>query len=159
MNCAERLHCIIFLQNPNVPKPVQDRPYMRYRILVSLLFLVPAGFYTKFYHGPAARWVSDSFGGVLYEIFWCLAAAFAWPKVSPRRIAVIVFMVTAFLEFTQLWHPAFLIPVRENFLGCTLIGNSFTWSDFPYYAVGSFLGALWILGLRRLSRWNENHPS
>ena len=67
-------------------------------------------------------------------------------------IAALVFAVTAFLEFTQLWHPAFLIPVRENFLGRTLIGNSFTWSDFPYYLAGVSLGALWVAWARKSSQ-------
>lgn len=128
---------------------------MRFRILVSLFFLIPVGFYTKFYDGPAARWISDSFGGVLYEIFWCLAAALVWHQASARRIAVLVFTVTAFLEFTQLWHSAFLAPVRENFLGRTLIGNSFSWSDFPYYLIGVILGALWIAWARKSSKQNE----
>jgi hypothetical protein len=76
---------------------------------------------------------------------------------SPFRIAAIVFAATSILELTQLWRPAFLIPVRENFIGRTLIGNQFAGSDFPYYAVGSFLGALWISWARKSSK--QDKPS
>lgn len=30
---------------------------------ISLLFIIPAGFYSKFYTGPAADWVNNSLGG------------------------------------------------------------------------------------------------
>ncbi|HDQ44274.1 MAG TPA: DUF2809 domain-containing protein [bacterium] len=130
---------------------------MRIRLLISILFLVPAGFFTKLYAGPASRWVYDSLGGVLYVIFWCLAAASIRPQASPLRIGAIVFFLTSLLEFSQLWHPAFLIPVRENFLGRTLIGHAFAWSDFPHYLAGALLGVFWIVWIRHSSE--QDQPS
>jgi hypothetical protein len=37
--------------------------------------------------------------------------------------------------------------VRASFLGHALIGSSFAWSDFPYYAAGALAaaaGARWL---------------
>lgn len=121
----------------------------RKRLLLSLLILTPLGFYTKFYQGPAAFWIANSFGGVLYEIFWILLIQMCRPTASPLRIGIFVFAATSGLEFLQLWHPEFLEAVRANFLGRTLIGTSFTWSDFLYYAVGCSLGVFWLFCLRK----------
>lgn len=117
---------------------------MRWKIILSLVVIVPAGFYTKFYRGPGASWVNDSFDGVLYEIFWCLLAALFLPNVRPALIAAWVLTLTCILEFLQLWHPPFLESVRSHFLGAVILGTTFDWTDFPYYFAGSAIGWFWL---------------
>ncbi len=114
--------------------------------IIFLFLIVPIGFYTKFYSGPAHVWVNNSFGGLLYEIFWCLVFFFLFPKAKPAKIALWVLLVTCSLEFLQLWHPPFLEYLRGNFIGRTILGNSFNRGDFPYYFVGS-LGGYFVLRL------------
>ncbi|NIO82881.1 MAG: DUF2809 domain-containing protein, partial [Candidatus Aminicenantes bacterium] len=94
-------------------------------------------------------WVNDSLGGSFYEIFWCLVAFLFFQKSKPWKIATIVLTITCLLEFLQLWHPPFLQAIRRNFIGVTIFGDSFTWSDFPYYFVGSGIGWVWL-------RWITN---
>ena len=118
--------------------------------LFSLIIIVPIGFYSKFYRGPAAEWVNDSLGGVFYEIFWCLLILLFLPKVKHWIIALCVLVVTCILEFMQLWHPPFLEILRNNFMGRTLLGTTFTWTDFPYYFLGSGIGWFWIKHLQTL---------
>ncbi len=112
--------------------------------LISILIITPIGFYSKFYQGPAAAWVNDSLGGMFYEIFWCLVAFLSFQQSKPWKIAALVLTITCLLEFLQLWHPAFLEVIRANFIGATILGTSFVWSDFPYYFLGSGIGWLWI---------------
>jgi len=116
--------------------------FSKQRLLIILLLsvIVPIGFYTKFYTGPAQDWISNSVGGLLYEIFWCLVLYFLFPKTRVVLLALIVLCITCFLEFLQLWHPSFLEYLRSNFIGRTILGNAFNWLDFPYYIVGSALG-------------------
>lgn len=121
-----------------------DNRRLRILALASLLAVTPAGFYTKFYHGPGYYWVNNSLGGILYEIFWCLLVFFLLPRVKPFTIAAAVFIVTCVLECLQLWHPHFLGVVRANFMGSTLLGTTFVWSDFVYYIIGSFFGWIWM---------------
>ena len=117
--------------------------------VLSIALITPAGFATKFYHGPAEAWVANSFGGVLYEIFWCLALFLARPRLTPAAIAATVFAVTCALEFLQLWHPPFLETIRATFLGAALIGTTFVPSDFACYAAGSAVGCVWVRALRQ----------
>ena len=113
--------------------------------LVSLVVIVPLGLYTKHgYHGPGADWVHDSVGGVLYEIFWCLALAIVLPRWKASRIAAMVLIATCILEFLQLWHPPLLELARSSFVGRTILGSSFDWGDFPYYFIGSAIGWAWL---------------
>jgi hypothetical protein len=116
--------------------------------LVSLTAVVPTGFYTKFYGGPAADWVNNSLGGVFYEIFWCLVIFFLFPRARAWTIGVGVLMVTCVLEIAQLWHLPALTLIRSHFLGATLLGTTFSWFDFPYYLCGAAIGWAWVSWLK-----------
>ena len=142
--------------------PVSNVVGARFRrqlwILFSLCVVTPSGFLFKWYNGPGRWWFNDYGAGVLYEIFWCLVLLLLSPgsqtqnsalggqptSKSTIRIAVGVFAVTCVLEVLQLWHPAFLEKIRATFLGSALIGTTFVWWDFPHYALGSFIGWLWM---------------
>ncbi len=117
--------------------------------LISILIIVPLGLYSKFYSGQAENWVNNSLGGVLYVIFWCLFAFLFLGNAKPWKIAAVVFAITCFLEFLQLWHLPLLEFLRSNFIGRTILGTSFTWSDFPYYLVGCGIGWLWMKSLQK----------
>lgn len=126
----------------------------KYRLLIilTLIVIVPIGFLTKFYSGPAELWVNNSLGGLFYEIFWCLVFAFILPQAKTFSIAMWVFIVTCALEFLQLWHASFMEILRSNFIGRTILGNSFNWGDFPYYIIGSSLGYAILTILKSITR-------
>jgi hypothetical protein len=115
---------------------------------ISLLIIVPTGFYGKFYSGPAAAWVNNSLGGMFYEIFWCLLLFLFFANTAPWVIAASVLTVTCLLECLQLWHPPFLEVIRSHFIGRTILGTCFVWSDFPYYFPGAWIGWLWVRRLQ-----------
>jgi ascorbate-specific PTS system EIIC-type component UlaA len=125
--------------------------------LTAIVLIVPLGFYSKFYSGPAAGWVNNSLGGVLYVIFWCLLFSLVFYRVKNWKIVTGVFAVTCILEFLQLWHPPFLEAARDTFIGVTLLGNSFSWPDLAYYLAGSLMawGLLVLLLGKESSR--EKH--
>ena len=133
----------------------------RYPTWLSLIFIIPIGFASKFYSGPAAYWVNNSLGGLFYVIFWCLFFSLLVPNAKPFVISASVFIATSMLEFLQLWHPRFLEWIRSFFLGRALIGTSFVPSDFVYYIFGALIGWAWMVILRRLEffspKQGENH--
>ena len=127
----------------------------RKKILISLLIVTPMGFLFKLYCGPAQGWFRNYGAGVLYEIFWCLLFFYFWPrKEMITRIAVGVLLVTCFLEILQLWHPWFLEQIHSSFFGSALIGSTFVWWDFPHYALGCYIGWLWM---RLIAKRPPNH--
>ncbi|MCK4357390.1 MAG: DUF2809 domain-containing protein [Candidatus Cloacimonetes bacterium] len=123
--------------------------------IISLLIIIPLGFATKFYNGIYANWVNNSLCGVFYEIFWCLVIFFIFTKLSPLNIATIVFIITSLLEFTQLWKSPFLEIIRKNFIGRTLIGSSFIWSDFFYYLIGCIIAYLWMSSVLKKTNYHS----
>ena len=113
-------------------------------MIASLIIITPVGFLSKAYHGFGAHWVNDSFSGLLYVVFWCFVFYFLFPRYSIKNIAIWVFAITSILEVAQLWHPAFLEYLRSFYLGRVLLGTTFVWSDFVYYALGALLAYLWM---------------
>jgi hypothetical protein len=120
--------------------------------LIVCIALVPLGLSTKWYTGYARLWVNNSLGGVVYELFWCFVLFFINPSLSPKRIALVVFLVTSVLETLQLWNPDFLHSIRSTFFGAALLGTTFVWTDFFYYAVGCGLGWLGMKGIVKISK-------
>jgi len=131
---------------------------IRIATLVSLLVIVPAGFYCKFYKGPGARWANDSFAGALYVVFWCLVVFALRPSSRPRAIALGVLAATCILEFLQLWHPPLLQWLRSFFLGRAILGSYFDWMDFPYYFLGAALGWTWLAAMQRINARGGRFP-
>ena len=126
-----------------------DIKRLRFLIGLSLCIVVPLGFFSKSYQGPGWVWLNHYGGGLFYEIFWCLAVCFCWPKLSDFSISLGVFVVTSLLEVLQLWHPQFLENIRLTFIGKALIGHSFSFLDFPHYLVGCTIGWIWINRLKK----------
>lgn len=117
---------------------------VRRRCIFSLALILPIGLLYSHYR-YSALWLNQEVGGIFYQIFWCLFAFLFIPtRAAVWKIPLWVLVITCLLEFMQLWHPPFLVFVRSFWWGKMLIGNVFTWADFPYYFIGSGLGWLWL---------------
>ena len=121
----------------------------RSAILLSVIALTPIGFYLKIYQGPFHTFLNNYGAGALYTTFWTLIAYLFLKKYPPLYSALSAFFATCIIEFTQLWHPPFLEPVRATFIGHALLGSTFSWMDFPLYATGALLGWKWLGSLVR----------
>jgi hypothetical protein len=127
----------------------------RIGVLLSLCAVTPLSLWLwRYYDGPWRIWFNCYVTGILYEIFWCLALFFFWPRrKNALKIAASVFAVTCILEVLQLWDAAFLEKIRSTFLGKAIIGTCFVWQQFPYYVLGSLIGFVWlrILGRKHIA--------
>jgi len=114
--------------------------------LLALVIVVGMGI--KYYQGTYHEWINGSLSGIVYDVFWCLVLSLPgiWKFQS---IAITVFISSCIIEVLQLWHPHFLTVIRSYQAGGALLGTIFQWSDFLYYAIGSWFGYLII---RELSR-------
>lgn len=121
-------------------------PWLRYRLamLVSIVVIVPLGYVVRFSSELGSPWLHDALGSIAYEVFWILLFVFFMPRKPILWIAVGVCFFTCVVEFLQLWQPPFLQMLRSTLPGRLVLGNSFTWLDFPAYFIGSFLGWLWV---------------
>lgn len=115
--------------------------------------VVAAGLGCKYYRGPGADWVNNwGPASVAYELLFMLLAFAIVPNRSAiTRIAVIVFVGTCLVEFSQLWNPGWLADVRQTLPGRLALGSSFSWWDFPAYLIGCLLGVPLLHGICRVS--------
>jgi len=120
-------------------------------LLTSMGILVPLGYWVRFAQTGEWAWLSDALGSVAYEIFWILLILVCLPQVSIASVAIGVCLATCVLEFLQLWQPAFLQALRSTLPGRLILGSTFTWTDFPAYWVGSYIGYAWATFLLRLT--------
>lgn len=107
-------------------------------LVTVMMCLAYAGFRQSL---PA--WWREHGGGIPYVMFW-IAFAYAW---FPQRrhlmmISVLAVLGTCLLEFLQLWQPAWLTSFRGTRFGAALLGNQFSWQDFPPYFYGGLLSYL-----------------
>lgn len=133
-----------------MPSPFSTHhPWFHYRLvlLLSLVVLVPVGYLIRF-RGPAPEWVKDSVGSIAYEVFWVALVLFLYPRLSVMRVAIAIFLITCSLEVLQLWQAPWWLTIRATVPGRLVFGNTFSWSDFPAYAIGSLVGWGWVQSLR-----------
>lgn len=120
-------------------------------IVLSMLIVVPMGFFFKDYTGPGHKWFNDYGGDIAYEIFWCLFGFwFFRSRAAVIQIPIWVFAITCIIEFLQLWHLPLLEEIRATFIGKLLLGTTFVWWDFPHYLLGCILGWFWLQKLQKI---------
>lgn len=113
-----------------------------------LPLVVLFGLACKYYRGRGGVWMINwvnNWGpaSVAYEWLFMLLAFIVWPsRRHVIRIGVCVFVMTCVVEFLQLWKPPLLQSVRATLPGRLVLGTTFSWWDFPAYAVGCVLGVL-----------------
>ena len=125
---------------------------MKQKVLI-LLILIPLGLLTKIYTGPGSKIINNHLGGVIYVVFFIFLTALVFPQTRAIKIALLVFIVTCSLEFTQMIQTDFLNRLREYFVVYALIGSSFNLMDMPFYGVGGGIG--WW-GLKMINKKNKN---
>jgi Protein of unknown function (DUF2809) len=127
--------------------------HLRYRLaaVATMVAAVPIGYWVRF-HGPGPEGLNDALGSVAYEWFWIALFWGCFPGRSAFRISLAVLLATCGLEFLQLWQPTFLQALRATIPGRLVLGNTFSWTDFPPYIVGSVLGYVWVQGLSKALR-------
>jgi glycopeptide antibiotics resistance protein len=127
-------------------KQIHHKNY-RLALLVCIVLIVPFGYNIRFATGLGSPLLQDIIGSLAYQILLMLVVTFFYPRLSLVKTAVGVFLVSSVLEVLQLWQPPLLQAIRATWAGRVFLGNTFTWADFPPYALGSLLG--WV-GLRSL---------
>lgn len=95
------------------------------------------------------EWLRNLVGNIAYEMLLILILLLIFPRVKPIAAALTVCLISFGLEFLQLSQEPILVAARSNRLGRLILGNGFTWEDFPLYVLGSVIGWGYASCLRR----------
>lgn len=113
------------------------------KTIILIVVIAALGFLAKLIPPGEASWISHQLAGLFYVTELSLILYLFFSEHFIFLLVLAAFLLTSLVEFLQLWHPAFLEPVRSSFLGHTIIGSTFSWLDFPWYIGGAVLG--WLL--------------
>ncbi|MDA1265225.1 MAG: DUF2809 domain-containing protein [Planctomycetota bacterium] len=112
----------------------------RARAVLLALLLVPVGLATK---QSSVGWVADHLGGAVYVMFFCFVVFAGRPTASRLAVVAGVTLATCLIECLQLSSADWLEAIRATRPGGMLLGASFSWADFPFYALGG--AAAWVI--------------
>ena len=110
--------------------------------------VVAAGLATRRYGSVLPELVAVYGGDTLWALMVFIGLGLVFPNRPTRWIAVVALAVSFGVEFSQLYHPAWLEALRRSRVGALILGQGFLWSDLVCYTVGIGLGAalelLWL---------------
>ncbi len=117
-------------------------------LAISAASVVPLGYWVRF-SSLFPEWFRNLFGNIAYETLLILLFLLIFPKVKPIAAAITVCLISFGLEFLQLSEEPSLVALRSNRLGRLVLGNGFTWEDFPLYILGSTIGWSYAAQVKR----------
>ena len=95
------------------------------------------------------RFVQTYAGDTLWALALFLGLAFLFPRSSTWRIALVTFVLSFGVEFSQIYQAEWINVVRNTRLGGLILGFGFKASDLLCYTLGCSLG---VLGERLIER-------
>ena len=126
-------------------------------IYLILIFIVIAlGLASRKFGSFLPGFISTYAGDTLWGLMVFLIIALIFNKKSSRSIASMAILISAAIEFSQLYQSPWINSIRDTTLGGLILGFGFLWSDLVCYLIGIMIGfALDYLSLykRRLRKY------
>lgn len=116
--------------------------YRRPVYLCLALATVAAGLTVRFAPLGLPWFVMKYGGSTLWAvmIYWVLVLA--WPRRSPAALALVAGAIATLVEFSRLYHLAWLDAFRASLAGAVLLGRYFSVRNIVAYWVAIAAGAL-----------------
>ncbi|MCX8107816.1 MAG: DUF2809 domain-containing protein [Verrucomicrobiae bacterium] len=130
---------------------VQGYPRPRGLYALLTIFVLAVGLVWRSAVLNLPEFVSKYGGDVLWSMFVFLVVALLLPRRTTTVGAVVARIVSAAVEFSQLYHAPWIDAVRASRIGALVLGTKFNPPDLIAYAVGICLGIATdgvILGIR-----------
>ncbi len=88
------------------------------------------------------------FGGDgLWALLVFLGVGFVRPRLPTNSVALVALLVCYAMEFSQLYHSAWIDNLRNTWVGHMFLGTTFNWPDLIAYTFGVSLG----IGIERFA--------
>lgn len=81
-------------------------------------------------------------GSALWALLVFLLFGWIFPRVATVRLAFLAIAFACAVEFSQLYHAAWIDQIRRTRLGALTLGAVFNWPDMIAYSLGVLAGAV-----------------
>ena len=83
--------------------------------------------------------IPSYFGDALYAILIYFGFRFVFINLSLKKNTAFALLFCFCIEFQQLYHASWIVNLRNTFLGHSILGQGFLWSDLLCYTIGVFV--------------------
>lgn len=124
---------------------MNKRNRVNYGILIIIVVLLGIGSRKFGYILP--RFIASYLGDTLWGLMIFLVIGFLCNNLNTDILAISSLIFCFFIEFSQLYHSAFIDSIRSTVIGGLILGFGFLWSDLICYSLGIIIGVLIEKGL------------
>jgi hypothetical protein len=103
---------------------------------VAAIILIGVGLLTRVPLIPWPAEVAKYLGSSIWGAMVLCVIGVGLPRLAVIPLMLLVFVVAAAVEASQLWHPAWLDAFRTTTVGVLLLGRYFSFADIAAYAAG-----------------------
>lgn len=107
------------------------------RVALALALTIAMGLASRRPGIGLPSFVVENAGDSLWTVAVYLSLGLAVPKARPAVLAALAFLISAFVEFSQLLEMGWLVVLRDTQLGGLLLGTGFLWIDLVRYLIGA----------------------
>ena len=112
------------------------------RIYVLLILVtVLAGLSTRVLKSRLPA-LGDMAGDALWATMVFFLLSFAWPAAKVGKRAAGAVAISFAVEFSQIYHAAWIDEIRRTWLGSMVLGSAFDWRDLFCYVGGVVFGII-----------------
>ncbi|MBU3210253.1 DUF2809 domain-containing protein [Clostridium algidicarnis] len=119
---------------------MNKRNRVNYGILIIIVVLLGIGSRKFGYILP--RFIASYLGDTLWGLMIFLVIGFLCNNLNTDIVAISSLIFCFFIEFSQLYHSAFIDSIRSTVIGGLILGFGFLWSDLICYSLGIIIGVL-----------------
>lgn len=107
---------------------------------LSLIATVAAGLASRRFSIHLPLWVNTYLGDALWALMVFIILGLLFRRKSSLWIACLALAFSFSIEFSQLYHAAWIDHLRHTRIGGLVLGFGFLWSDLACYTLGIGFG-------------------
>jgi hypothetical protein len=118
-----------------------------FKIALMVLVFITA-LYTKEYRGQYQMIINNNIGGVFYVLFGSLLFSVIFRHRKLYLPVLLALGFTCLLEIIQWFRFPFMLELTSVKALAYVFGNTFSWLDFVYYAIGALIAFVVLVLLK-----------
>ena len=112
-----------------------------YALLIAAVILL--GLATRHFANKLPEWNKLYLGDALWALMVFFMVGFLFARKSSLWVVSAALAFSYGIEFSQLYHAAWIDAIRNTRIGGLLLGYGFLWSDLVCYTVGIGVGLIY----------------